>query len=124
MDHKQTDNRMNLEYRISEPDAAGNSVVDPAVRGPPGHQSVKRQGSWDRGSLEVLRFAGRVLGYYLRRDVEAGESRQTAENKKGEAEVVEGCADTDRECDYCWADAERYLQKGVGGTLVRGFGKI
>lgn len=106
MDHEQSNDRVHLEYRVGEPYTAGNSIVDPAVRDPPGHEAVQCQRGRDGRPLKILRLARRILWYYLRRDVEASQSRQAAEDEEGETEVVQRCADTNCECDDCWSDAE------------------
>ncbi|KAL2255067.1 hypothetical protein VTK26DRAFT_4202 [Humicola hyalothermophila] len=103
---KQQHDRVQLEGGASEPDAARERVVYPAARQPPGHEGVERERRRDRRALKVLGLARGVLGYGRGGHVEAREARQAAEHEEGQAEVVDGRADADREGDGCGGDAE------------------
>ena len=97
---------VHLECRAGERDTARDGIVDPAGPGPPGHQQVDGEGGGDGRALEVPSLAARVLGDRGHRHIEPRQPREAAEDKEGEAYVVHGRPDADREGYDCGGDAE------------------
>lgn len=108
VEHKDENDRVELERGTLEHGTPGKRVVDPALRHPVRHERVQPQRRRDRRALEVGRLAVGVLGddVGVRGNVEAREARQAAQDKEAEAEVVERGADANGEGDDGGGDAE------------------
>jgi hypothetical protein len=109
MQNKHAHDRMDLEQRASAPDAKRHISMRPSVTRPPRHSTGQDQRSGDGCAFEVLAFARCVFGQHGDGDVEAGQTREAAENEEGEEEVVEGRADAEGEGGCGGGDTEGYL---------------
>ncbi len=83
MHNKQPHNRMHLQRTPRKPDTPRQSVVHPPLGKPPRHERVEAERRRDGRALEVARLAGAVLGDAGRRDVEARQAGQAAEDEEG-----------------------------------------
>lgn len=109
MDEEQEHHGVDLEGGAGEPEAAGDVSQDAVLGNPPRHESVEAQGRRDGRALEVARLARGVLGDVGGRDVEAGEARETAEDKDHEADVVKSRAHADAEGYAGRSESKGYL---------------
>jgi len=109
VNHKEGDDGMNLKHGVGKHDSAGDRIVGPAARHPPGHQSVQGERGGDGRALKVGGLARGVFGYRGRGHVESCEAGQAAEDEKGETQVVEGGTDADCEGGSGGSDTEGNL---------------
>lgn len=116
--HKQTRNRVELPHRPLRPGPQWQIIQDPALADPVRHESSDGERGGDRSALEVSALARSVLGDVGYGDVEARETRETAEHEEGEEDVVDGSAEPEGECGGGGGDAEGYLR---GEELVSYF---
>ena len=122
MHHKDQHHRVYLQRCTLEPHPQRNIRQDPALGHPVGHEGVQSQRGRDRGAFEVLALTGGIFGERGNGHVEAGEAGEAGEDKKTEAEGVDGRAETEGCGHRGWGETERYLQDGVsfgvsGGRL-------
>lgn len=106
VDHEYQDHRVYLEGCPSKPHAPGYRIVDPPPRDPPRHEGVEPKSGRDGCPLKICRLSCGILGDGTRSDVEARQARQSAEHEEGEAEVIQGGADANGECDGGGGNAE------------------
>jgi hypothetical protein len=99
MYHKHSTNGMHFKHRAFSPNSHGYARMRQALRYPVCHHAnhYKRQRDW--GAFKIIALSRFVLREHRDCDVEAGQTSHAAENKKGEKEVVEGCAHTYGKCD-------------------------
>lgn len=78
---------------------------------PVGHESIQSERGGYGRTLEVLGLTGGVLGDVVRRDVEAREAGQTAEDEESETQVVERGTHTNGEGHDCGSKAKGNLYR-------------
>ena len=109
MQHKHRDHGMELKRRAFEPQAERHLRERPALVHPVCHNLHHDKRHGDRRALEVLRFAGCVLGHHGDGHVEAREAGEAAEHEEREQDVIDGRAETEAECGGCGGDTKGYL---------------
>lgn len=112
VEHKDENNRVELEHGALEHGTPGKRVMDPALRHPVSHDGVQTERRGDGRALEIGGLAVGVLWDGGRGHVEAGEAGEAAEDEEAEAEMVERSADADGEGNDGGGDAEGDLQVG------------
>jgi hypothetical protein len=73
-----------------------DSVMNHTLRSPPSHQHHNAESSRNRSSLKVFRLSGCILGKRLDGNVEARQTRKSAENEEGEQYRVEEGTESER----------------------------
>lgn len=111
--HECKRDRMHLEGGSLVPNTKRQAIVRPAIVRPECHYGRETNRGWNGCTLEVLRLASGVLGKHGDGDVEAGEAGKAAEDEEGEKKMIEGGAQTKRECSAGRGDAEGDLCHGA-----------
>lgn len=114
MQDKHSNNRMKLQRGALEPQTQRQLLEHPALVHPVCHDLHHEQRHGDRGALEVLGFAGCVLGHHGDGYVEARETGEAAQDEEGEQDVVDGGAEAEAEGCGCGGNAEGYLWETGG----------
>lgn len=103
-----------LERCTSEDGAKGDAVQDPAVLQPVSHKGIQTQRCRNGSALEECALASSILGQNGDSDVEAGQSGQSTQNKKGEAEFIGSSSKANGKGNHGGSDTERdQVGKGI-----------
>jgi hypothetical protein len=77
-------------------DSEGNVLVGPALRHTVGHETSDIKCSGNGSTLEVLGLAALILGQNSHSDVKPGQTSETTQDKEGQDEVINVCANAER----------------------------
>ena len=96
-----------VEFQKSGADSSKwHARENPSFADPERHQSDYGKRHWDRDTFEILCFSARIVGDFAGGDVESSKTQETAEEEKGEQNVVERSTHADGEGCNGWSDAE------------------
>ena len=111
MQNKHNRSRMELKRRACVPRSERNVLQRPAIPHPVCHHCVFHEnGGRNWRALEVFALARCVLGECSDGDIEACETRETAEDEEGEENVVEWCTQAQCKGSASGRDTERDLR--------------
>lgn len=122
MNHEHKSNGVEFQCSPRQPRSERKVLKNPTLRYQVRHHSVKAKTRRDGSAFEVFAFSSCVLGKSGDSYVEASETSEAAEDKEGQTEVVDGCAQAQGEGHRGRCNAERdlcYISAGLAPTQSR-----
>ena len=86
---------MKLKRRALEPKSQRHLFHSPPLVHPIRHNLHDTKGHRDRGALKVLALARSILWHHGDRNIEPSQTREAAQHKEAQQDVVDGCAETE-----------------------------